>query len=122
MAYFSTIEETCLLGGPFFRTCLLCYENARGACSPMQRAVRTVCCRVDICITYVQICGQLCMSPFFYPVSRKNILSLSSAHMVSTLCFCWMVAETLSSIVCLSTTDHKSIKKRNGGMERLLSP
>ena len=49
------------------------------------------------------------LKPFFYPVSPKNILSLSSAHMVSILCYCWMVAETLSSIVCLSTTDHKSV-------------
>ena len=49
------------------------------------------------------------LKPFFYPGSRENILSLSSAHMVSTLCYCWMVAETLLSIVCLSTTDHKSV-------------
>ena len=29
--------------------------------------------------------------------------------MVSILCYCWMDAETLLSIVCLSTTDHKSV-------------
>ena len=85
---------------PFYRVYAICnYTCFKG----------NLYLRISYSQVYFSFGSMKWLKPFFYPVSRKNILSLSSAHMVSTLCYYWMVAEMLSSIVCLSTTDHKSV-------------